>query len=239
VEFPDAQRRLWSLGVTAVITNAVPPGQTNILGIWWAWLMLPRNSSGSSFQGASWITLPCRRRFRQQGTDEALRLDRRGAAVSSGTVTEPMAKWAKFPCAWTYVHYASGCTAIESLYQGVSCPLQTLFVGEPLACPWAPDASLNLTGLEAIAAAGNVSVKANVASRAARSFVRYMFLLDGRVIPARQESKATQAGNGNTIEIAVSSLADGTHALRAVAYSSGSVRGQVFAEKTFVVKNVK
>lgn len=59
-----------------------------------------------------------------------------GATLSSGTVTEPYATWMKFPHARFYVHYANGCSAIESLYQSVLAPTQLLLLGEPLARPY-------------------------------------------------------------------------------------------------------
>ena len=61
-----------------------------------------------------------------------------GVTASAGTVSEPYANWKKFPSAFYFCHYITGCTVIESFYQSVSSPLQVLFVGEPLAAPWAP-----------------------------------------------------------------------------------------------------
>ena len=59
-----------------------------------------------------------------------------GATLSSGTITEPYAVWQKFPHARFFVHYAQGCTAMESFYQSVRCPTQLLMLGEPLAKPY-------------------------------------------------------------------------------------------------------
>lgn len=237
-QFPAAQLRLSEMGVAAVITNSVPPGRTNVLGMLVGRADVVPRQFGQFLPGsmADHLTSSAAD-FQNAGQTKLTAWIEAGVAVSSGTVTEPMALWTKFPNAWTYVHYASGCTAIESLYQGVSCPLQILFVGEPLACPWAPDASLSLGGLEDAAAARTISVRANVTSRADRLFVRYMFLLDGRTIPGAPGVKAVQAGSGSSIELDTTTISNGTHTLRAVAYSTGSVRGQVFAEKAFTVKN--
>ena len=239
-QFPVAKQRLLTMGVASVVTNSMPPGQTNILGMMVGLADLVPRQFGRFLQGsiADHLT-SCAADFQTPVQTKLAAWIEAGVAVSSGTVVEPMALWTKFPCAWIYVHYATGCTAIESLYQGVSCPLQLLFVGEPLACPWAPDASMTLTGLEATVVSGIVAVRASVASRADRTFSRCMFLLDGRTIPGASGIKATQAGGGNAIEIDTSSLSNGPYVLRAVAYSTGSVHSQVFTEKAFVVKNGK
>lgn len=239
-QFPVAQQKLLTMGVASVITNNLPSGRTNILGMIVGLADLVPRQFGRFLPGSIADHLTSfAGDFQTSAQTKLSAWIEAGATVSAGTVVEPLALWTKFPCAWVYVHYATGCTAIESLYQGVSCPLQLLFVGEPLACPWAPVASVTLAGLEAATVSGIVSVKANVASRGDRAFPRCVFLLDGRTIPGALGIKATQAGNGNAIEIDTSSLSGGPHVLRAVAYSTGSVHLQVFTEKTFVVKNGK
>ncbi|MEM8736139.1 MAG: hypothetical protein AAGG44_18055, partial [Planctomycetota bacterium] len=54
---------------------------------------------------------------------------------SSGTVVEPYALQAKFPLPTLYVHYARGCSLVESFYQSVTGPYQLLIVGDPLCQP--------------------------------------------------------------------------------------------------------
>ena len=60
-----------------------------------------------------------------------------GAAMSSGTVTEPYAIAAKFPLPMMYAYYATGTTAIEAFYLSIASPYQLLIVGDPLAQPFA------------------------------------------------------------------------------------------------------
>ena len=74
-----------------------------------------------------------------------------GAAISSGTVTEPYALPPKFPTAMTYPYYAEGVTAIEAIYLTVQSPFQLLVVGDPLCQPFAR-ASNDFVRCEAIAA---------------------------------------------------------------------------------------
>lgn len=91
-----------------------------------------------------------------------------GAAGTSGTVTEPMAIWRKFPSPFIFVHYAAGCSLSEAFYQSVSGPFQLLIIGDPLCRPFAKTPTVtveNLTPNEIVAAnwpaenAPKVSVK--------------------------------------------------------------------------------
>ena len=64
---------------------------------------------------------------------------RAGATASYGTVEEPCAYEQKFPRASVLVNrYRQGDTLIEAYWKSVQWPGQGLFVGEPLARPWAP-----------------------------------------------------------------------------------------------------
>ncbi|KPF53705.1 hypothetical protein D621_09820 [beta proteobacterium AAP51] len=64
---------------------------------------------------------------------------RAGATASYGTVEEPCAFEQKFPRASVMVaRYRQGDTLIEAYWKSVQWPGQGLFVGEPLARPWAP-----------------------------------------------------------------------------------------------------
>ena len=61
-----------------------------------------------------------------------------GATASHGTVSEPCSHLQKFPHPQLLLlHYAQGATAIEAYWKSVAWPQQGLFVGEPLAAPFA------------------------------------------------------------------------------------------------------
>jgi len=61
-----------------------------------------------------------------------------GATASYGTVSEPCNYWQKFPNSTVLLrHYLSGATAIEAYWKSVSWPAQGVFIGEPLAAPYA------------------------------------------------------------------------------------------------------
>jgi uncharacterized protein (TIGR03790 family) len=62
-----------------------------------------------------------------------------GAVASHGTVSEPCNHLQKFPHPQVLLgHYLQGATAIEAYWRSVAWPQQSLFVGEPLAAPFAP-----------------------------------------------------------------------------------------------------
>ncbi len=62
-----------------------------------------------------------------------------GATASYGTVVEPCSYPQKFPSpVIAMFHYASGATAIEAYWKSVAWPGQGIFIGEPLAKPFAP-----------------------------------------------------------------------------------------------------
>jgi len=62
-----------------------------------------------------------------------------GATASYGTVVEPCNHPQKFPAPEMVMsHYAAGATAIEAYWKSVAWPGEGLFIGEPLARPFAP-----------------------------------------------------------------------------------------------------
>jgi uncharacterized protein (TIGR03790 family) len=62
-----------------------------------------------------------------------------GATASYGTVSEPCNHWQKFPHPTALLtSYLQGATAIEAYWASVAWPGQGVFIGEPLAAPYAP-----------------------------------------------------------------------------------------------------
>jgi uncharacterized protein (TIGR03790 family) len=61
-----------------------------------------------------------------------------GATASHGTVSEPCNHLQKFPHPQVLLgHYLQGATALEAYWRSVLWPQQSLFIGEPLAAPFA------------------------------------------------------------------------------------------------------
>lgn len=77
---------------------------------------------------------------RASGQTTALQWLSAGATASYGTVSEPCNHLQKFPHPQLLLgHYLQGATAIEAYWKSVAWPQQGLFVGEPLAAPFARD----------------------------------------------------------------------------------------------------
>lgn len=142
-----------------------------------------------------------------------------GAASSAGTVTEPFSLWTKFPAARFFVHYAAGCSLLESYAESVASPMQLHLVGDPLLKPWAPKLAIELSAKEEASAPGRKKIE--VRSEGTVTPTMYLFLLDGRVVTA---------GPAASLSLDTAGLADGYHALRVVAYGGGEIRAQATAE---------
>lgn len=73
-----------------------------------------------------------------QGQMPATRWLEAGVTGSYGTVSEPCNYWQKFPNPMLMMsHYLAGETLVESYWKSVRWPMQGVFIGEPLARPYA------------------------------------------------------------------------------------------------------
>ncbi len=228
-EFAPAVQELRAQGVTALLTNALPDSAPDILGAMLGTSVVAMSSNRTFRPGAMAEHLTSfGAMFDPSDQTKITEWIRAGASASAGTVTEPYALWSKFSHARFYVHWAAGCTTLESFYQSLRCPLQILLLGDPLTSPWAPASTLSLRGLDTETLQGVVTVNAEVQARRGETFPRFLFLLDGRTLQP--------LGKNPAVRLDPAGLTPGPHTLRAVAYAVGSVRAQIFTEKTFAVK---
>jgi uncharacterized protein (TIGR03790 family) len=78
-------------------------------------------------------------RLTDSGQMSSLRWLEAGATASYGTVVEPCNVPGKFPVPGILMwHYATGNTVLEAYWKSVAAPGEGVFVGEPLAKPFAP-----------------------------------------------------------------------------------------------------
>ena len=225
-QFPGAVKALGARGVEATIVPRIPDGRQDIMGLVTGAADVDPGKRNTYLPGSigehftSWAA-----RFHVPGQSKLSVWIAAGAVASAGTVVEPYAKWTKFPNGWLFVHYASGCCVLESFYQSIRCPLQTLIVGAPLAQPWAPRAELEIRGVGKGSVSGVLELEAHVRAERAR-YVRFVYLLDGRVV-----------GSGKRFSMDTRKVDDGRHLLRVVGYRTGLVRNQTYVEKPIVVAN--
>ena len=226
-QWPGAEAALAALDVATVRTTVFPEGARGVLGVTMgARSVNPESLSFrpgamaehfTSFAGAFGVPT-------QTKLSAWLRA---GATSSSGTVAEPYALWPKFPSASFFVHYARGCSMIESYFQSIASPLQILLVGEPLASPWKPAATLDLGDLGARPLSGTVAIEPKVETADRYQYYStYTVLVDGRL-----------HASGHRVQFRTRQVTDGKHRLRVVAYLVGLVRHQVFSEIDVVVRN--
>ena len=228
-QFEPAARELKEIGLAANVSSNPPPSAAPLSG-----LML-----GAAFTDAPWGRL-------QPGslvdnltslagyfyTHEQTKLTHwlaQGAAASAGTVTEPLSIWTKFPHARVFAHYARGCTLLESYLQAVRSPLQLLLVGDPLCKPWSRPAPIALVSLEDTKKPLRGEASFVVSPLIPIPGATYLFLLDGRSIPA--------GGRNTGLRFDTRELADGYHELQAVLYTPGPIRRQGHARLGFTVNN--
>jgi len=226
-QYGMAQRELVAMGVKAVITGKFPRGRNDIIGLMMGAAKVKPDQGNRYAAGCMAEHLTSAAAAFQSASQTKLSawIDA-GVTASAGTVTEPLSIWTKFPNAWFFVHYASGCCVMESFFQSIRCPLQILLVGEPLAQPWGPKGDLILSGLEDPNVTGILEVGAEVRSEPEAHYGQFMFLLDGKMIDT-----------GGLLEFDTTTVDDGVHTLRAVGYRTGLVRSQVFREKKIVISN--
>lgn len=133
----------------AVNAGGSPRPARPVLGYLTGLAYLPTNLAGAVFAPgaiaehltscAGMIPDPC---LNQSSVWDWMRL---GATASYGTVTEPCAFKEKFPDPMLFFWYARGFTAGEALAMSVRNPYQGIWVGDPLAAPFAAPPSVRLT----------------------------------------------------------------------------------------------
>ena len=226
-QYAGAQQELERLRVASRITPDFPDSATKVVGLMsgQAWINSDTIKNASPGCMAEHLT-SFSAVFDNPDQSKATEWLNAGAIASAGTVTEPMAIWTKFPHARLFVHYAMGCTILESFYQAIRCPLQILILGEPLASPWSPGLSMVLVQVDDGSVSNQAGFHAQIFPADPHPAPDYLFLLDGRSLNARSKPD---------VVVNTDQLADGYHELRAVAYLQGGVRHQVFASSGFVV----
>jgi uncharacterized protein (TIGR03790 family) len=225
-QFPAAVEELKTLGVPAAIVSNAPGPTVSVVGCLAGVMALDPSVFGKFVPGAIGEHLTSfGAYFHDPKMTVLTEWIRAGATVSDGTVTEPMAIWTKFPNGRIFAHYARGCTALESYFQSIRCPLQLLIVGDPLVRPWARRASMVVVRVDDESVPGKAAFHTDLLPPP-ESPPEFIFMVDG---------KSIGGGAKPDIVIPPGLLSDGYHELQAVAYLQGTVRHQVAASCGFTV----
>ena len=151
-----------------------------------------------------------------------------GATVTAGTVTEPYNVWTKFPHARFFVHYVSGCSAMESFYQSIASPMQQLLLGNPLS---------QIAGLP-------VEIKAIGLSKEISSSVDAAFVAEAKIplpVPvlysALLNGKQIKTADSTTlIALPFKTMGDGWHEVRVIAQAGLPVTPGGFKDFPVIIK---
>lgn len=226
-QYAAVQKELESLHVASLTTSVFPSRKNGVLGLLCGTPWIHPSDMPSFLPGSMADTLTSYAGV-MESPDHTKLTDwlRAGAAGSAGAVTEPFAIWTKFPSARFYVHYASGCTMIESFFQSIRCPLQLAIVGEPLACPWSRRPSIVLVQTDDGSIPDKAVFHVQLFPANPTPAPDYLYLVDDQV-RARAPVE--------NMELSTAGLSDGYHEVRVVAYLQGAVRQQAFATAGFTV----
>jgi len=132
-QYADVKAELALRGGSAVICTNPPSAQTNLTGVLIGAETVKPADFGTFAPGAFAEHLTSWSAEFQKPQTKCTEWLKAGATVTAGMVTEPYNAWPKFPHARFFVHYASGCSAMESFYQSILSPVQVLLLGDPLS----------------------------------------------------------------------------------------------------------
>ncbi|MFP6906715.1 MAG: TIGR03790 family protein [Verrucomicrobiota bacterium] len=216
----EARNELKSMGIAAEISNRMPDRATDrISGLMTGTQYLEIDNVSNIYPGSMCDHLTSfGARYQTHLQSKASAWFRAGATASSGTVTEPMAVWEKFPHARYYVHAAKGCSILESFYQSVYAPLQLLILGEPFSRPYG-----KLIGIALDVEGQAVKVRIGGLDPHTRAF--YHFFVDGKRVGRLSTKPEYTAGD----------LAPGAHEWQVVVVADGAISHYATARKGFTV----
>ncbi len=227
-QYPVAMNELKQRGIEAVTTTNFPAGAESVMGLLMGAEKVDPSLIKSFAPGAmaehltSWSA-----EFQKPQTKMTAWL-KAGATGSAGAVVEPYSNPNKFPSARFFSHYASGCTMLESFYQSIACPLQSLLLGDPLAKPYAPPVEVKVLGADTLDQ--NFTYMANARSNIPKATYLYSFHLDGKLVRAVSDDPS--------FFLNIHKLADGYHELRAVGRVKHTVQFSGQGEKAFTVSRL-
>lgn len=211
-QYAEAKAELSLRGGSAVIYTNQPPAQTNLMGVLTGSAAVKPADFGSFAPGAFADHLTSWSAEFQKPQTKCTEWLKAGATVTAGTVTEPYANWAKFPHARFFVHYASGCSAMESFYQSILSPVQILLLGSPLSQIAGLPVEIKTVGLSKEISSSLDSAFVAAAKIPVAAPVLYSALLDGKQI---KEADAV-----TLIELPFKEMGDGWHEVRLIAQAA-------------------
>lgn len=227
-QYAPAVAEMKARGVTAVVTTNFPAGAERVMGILVGSEKVDPSQIKSFVPGAMAEHLTSWSAEFQKPQSKMTDWIKAGATATAGAVVEPYSNPDKFPSARFYVHYMWGCSMLESFYQSIACPLQTLLLGDPLAKPYAVPLGVKVLGADSIG--DDFTYMAQAICQVKEAKFLYRFFLDGKSI--------SKTSDDPSLFLPVRKLADGYHELRAVVMIDNMVRYSASADRGFTVNRL-
>jgi hypothetical protein len=224
-QFYPAVNELQARSVTAAVTTNFPAGAENVMGILMGAETVDPSKIASFGNGAMAEHLTSWSAEFQKRQTKCTDWIKAGATGTAGAVVEPYSNPDKFPSARFYVHYANGCTMLESFYQSIASPLQLLLLGDPLAKPYALPFDLKILGTDTMK--NDFTYVAKVSTQLQGPQFNYTFLLDDKLIQ--------EMSGKNSVYLRTNHISDGYHELRAVASIKHMIEFSMSAIKPIMV----
>ncbi|MBN2703709.1 MAG: hypothetical protein JXR23_05800 [Pontiellaceae bacterium] len=212
-------------GISSVITNAIPAGARNVMGLMMGAETVDPSKIGSFAPGAMAEHLTSWSAEFQKPQTKLTDWLKAGATGTAGSVVEPYSNFNKFPSARFFFYYSAGCTMLESFYQSLASPLQILLLGDPMAKPYAPRINAALIGVSELSGAFTYVVKVDEALSNVN--LLYAFYIDGKEVQPFSDK--------GSYYLRADTLSDGYHRLQVAVCSTGTIRAYCLAEKEIVV----
>ncbi len=227
-QFYPAVNELGQRGIKATVTTNFPAGASDVMGVLMGAETVDTSKIKSFAPGAMAEHLTSWSAEFQKPQTKMTDWLKAGATGSAGAVVEPYSNPNKFPSARFFVMYASGCTMLESFYQSIACPLQSLLIGDPLAKPYAVPIGLKILGADSIE--NDFTYLAAASAPVGGAEFSYSFMLDGKEIQP--------ASDKNSVHLLLNHVSDGWHELRAVARVRHLVEFSASADKPIMVNRM-
>jgi uncharacterized protein (TIGR03790 family) len=219
-QYGGVVKELSGMGIPALISADPPPSDFPLIGLFVGAAWVKTNHMGCLLAGSVGDHLTSGAAIFESFEHTKLTAWlKSGAAAASGAIIEPYAIWTKFPHARFFVHYAAGCSVLESYFQAIRCPLQILLVGDPLVSPWAFNYRVVATCKAPEEDADSVVVRISTFGLPATVIPEYQVLVDGHQL----DTKAVPP-----VEINVENMSDGYHEVRVVSKLPSLVSHQAY-----------
>jgi uncharacterized protein (TIGR03790 family) len=165
---------------------------------------------------------------------------RAGVDGSSGTCAEPYAIGAKFPHGHINTHLAAGASMVEAFWESIDEPMEIVCFADPLLQPHAYFPVVTITSpADGSTLSGIQQIAASAAPAGTKVLQQNLDLfIDGRLIEIGNSFEtvvATRTGSG--FQLDTTTLSDGWHELRVVAYNNDPIKTQGEKRITFLVNN--